>query len=207
MSKVPAEQRLLHRGEPQVRRWSDQRWLIDNIIRSNGPEWDQPRLLSLNVALGPDAAADTAGIRQRVQKLADISPAFEAVARRREAKANAAAAADDPVTARENYFMAANYWASAQWSIDQNNALNLRLNERKRECFRSYAQLADHRVEEAWIPFRDKALPAWLHLPSGYDGGPLPVVVSIPGMDGFKERSVSLYGDPWLTRGMAVLTI
>ena len=188
-----------------MRRWSEQRWLIDNIIRANGPEWDQPRLASLNAALGPESTADVATLRQRIQKLADAAPAFEAVARRREAKAQAADDAGEHVTARENYYMAANYWASAQWPIDENNALNLHYNERKRACYMRYAQLADHRIEAAWVPLDGKALPGWLHLPPGE--GPFPVVVSIPGMDGFKERSVALYGDPWLSRGVAVLVV
>jgi dienelactone hydrolase len=192
-------------GSPQVRRWSEQRWLIDNIIRANGAEWDQPRLASLNAALGPESSADVAALRQRIQKFADAAPAFEAVARRREAKAQAADDAGESVTARENYYMAANYWASAQWPIDENNALNLAYNERKRACYTRYAQLADHRIEAAWIPLEGKALPGWLHLPPG--NGPFPVVVAIPGMDGFKERTVPLYGDPWLNRGVAVLVV
>jgi dienelactone hydrolase len=195
------------KGPPRVRRWIEQRWLIDNVIRAVGMEWDQPRLSSLNAALGPEAAGDTAAIRQRVQKLADAAPAFEAVARRREAKAEAAEAAGHPVTARENYFMAANYWASAQWPLDENSRQNLFYNQRKRECFQRYALLADHPIIEAWIPFQGKALPGWLHLPPGPRNGPVPAIVSIPGMDGFKERSVSLHGDPFLSRGIAVLTV
>jgi hypothetical protein len=107
---------------PRVRRFSNQRWLLDNIIKANGPEWDQPRLASLVAAIGAEAAADAAAIRQRVQKLADMSPAFAWTARMRERKADLAAADGHRITARDNYFMAANYWASAQWSIDQNNA-------------------------------------------------------------------------------------
>jgi dienelactone hydrolase len=193
--------------EPQVQRWTEQRWLIDNIIRANGPDWDQPRLANLNAALGPETTADVAGIRARIQKFSDMSPAFVAAAERREARARAAEAAGEPVTARDNYFYAANYWASAQWPLDTNCEDNIKFNTKKRSCFESYAKLADHHVEAAWIPFQGKALPGWLHLPPGYTGGRLPVVISIPGMDGFKERSVSLYGDRWLNRGIAVLVV
>ncbi len=31
------------RGEPKMRRFEEQRWVIDNIIRANGIDWDQPR--------------------------------------------------------------------------------------------------------------------------------------------------------------------
>ena len=141
-------------------------------------------------------------------KLADASPAFEAVARRREAKAVAAEQASSPVTARENYFMAAIHWAAAQWPIDENNEVNRFYNGKKRECYTKYAQLADHRVEAAWIPLPGgPSLPAWFHLPPDYKGGRIPVVVSIPGMDSFKEIGVAMYGDRWLSRGLAVLAL
>ena len=33
-------------GEPHVKRWEEQRWLVDNISRANGADWDQPRTIS-----------------------------------------------------------------------------------------------------------------------------------------------------------------
>jgi hypothetical protein len=56
------------RGEPHVRRFEEQRWLIDNIIRANGIDWDQPRSLYLSGPCGNEANADFAGIRERVKK-------------------------------------------------------------------------------------------------------------------------------------------
>jgi len=195
-----------HHG-PVTRRWVEQRWLLDNVIQANGIDWDQPRSVYWNVPCGMEAAADFAAIRQRVKKYADCSPAFEAAARRREAKAQAAEAANELVTARENYFMAAIHWGASQWPIDANNEQNLGYNKKKRECFSSYGRLADHRVEPVWIPLGGQALPAWFHLPSGYAGGRIPVVVFVPGMDSFKEASVWMYGDPYLSRGFAVLAM
>jgi dienelactone hydrolase len=198
---------LDHRGPPQVRRFDEQRWLIDNIIRANGIDWDQPRSLYIHLPCGIEANADFAGIRERVKKMADIGPAFAAVARRREAKANAAALADHKVTARDNFFMAAVHWGAAQWPYDENDETNISYNNKKRECFAKYATLADHHVEAVWVPFQDKAIPAWLHLPPGHSTGKLPVVIAIPGMDSYKEIQVALYGDKYLNRGMAVLAI
>ena len=43
------------RGEPQVRRFNAQRWLLDNVIRANGIDWDQPRSLYLNAPCGVEA--------------------------------------------------------------------------------------------------------------------------------------------------------
>jgi dienelactone hydrolase len=203
----PPQPVLDQRGEPHVRRFEAQRWLLDNVIRANGIDWDQPRSLYLSGPCGNEANADFAGIRERVKKMADIGPAFEAVARRREAKAKAAEEADRRVTARDNYFMAAVQWGAAQWPYDQNNETNIAYNNKKRECYAKYAALADHHVEAVWVPFRDKAIPAWFHLPPGYNGGRIPAVIAVPGMDSFKEIQVALYGDRFLNRGMAVLAI
>jgi dienelactone hydrolase len=193
---------------PVTRRFTEQRWLLDNTIRAVGMDWDQPRSIYLSSPCGPEANADFAAIRQRITKLTDASPAFEAVARRREAKAQAAEKEGAAVTARESYFMAAIHWGAAQWPIDENDGQNRFYNQRKRECYTKYASLADHHVEPAWIPLLDgRSLPAWFHLPPGYQGGRIPVVVSLPGMDSFKEIAVAMYGDRWLSRGMAVLAL
>jgi hypothetical protein len=39
-------------GEPNCLRWTQQRWLIDNIIRSNGVEFDQGRLSIIQALAG-----------------------------------------------------------------------------------------------------------------------------------------------------------
>lgn len=196
-----------HAG-PMTRRWVEQRWILDRTIQSVGMDWDQPRSVYLSAPIGPEANADFASIRQRITKYADAAPAFEAVARRREARARAAEEAGDLVTARDNYYHATIHWASAQWPFDENHAQNIAFNKSKRDCYTRYAKLADHRVEEVWITLPDgKRLPAWFHLPPGYQGGRLPALISIPGMDSFKEMGVALYGDRWLQRGFAVLAI
>jgi len=194
-------------GEPQVQRWTEQRWALDNVIRAVGIDWDQPRSFYLNAACGIEASADFAAIRERVKKYADIEPAFAGTARRREAKARAAEADGSPVTARDNYFMAAIHWGSAQWSRHQNDAQNLAYNQSKRDCYARYAALADHPIEPVFIPFKGQSLPGWFHLPPGYQGGRIPVVISFPGMDTYKEVFVALKGDRWLERGIAVLAL
>jgi dienelactone hydrolase len=194
-------------GEATTRRFAEQRWALDNIIRANGIDWDQPRSIYLSAPCGPEANADFAAIRARVQKMADIGPAFESTARRREAKARAAEADGAPVTARDNFYMAAVHYGAAEWPYDDFGAAHLALHHKKRECFADYARLADHRIEAVSVPFKEKSIPAWLHLPPGYAGGRIPFIISIPGMDSFKEASVALANDRWLSRGMGVLAI
>src|SRR5262245_33174161 len=55
-----------------TKRFSEQRWTLDNIIRANGIDWDQPRSIYLSAPCGVEANADFAAIRARVQKMADI---------------------------------------------------------------------------------------------------------------------------------------
>lgn len=185
------------------RRYVEQKWQIDQSARSSV----ENRSSGYQAVCGPESVPDFAAVRNRVNKQADIAPAFEAAARRREAKARAAEEAEHPVSARASYFIAAVLWGSAQWTVEENNEQNLFYNERKRDCYGRYGKLADHRVEAAWIPFRGKKLPGWLHLPPGYERGRVPAVVSFQGMDGFKEMGVNLYGDRWLQRGIAVLAV
>ena len=194
-------------GEPDVRRWTGQRWALDNVLRSVGIDWDQPRSFYLNAACGIEASSDFAAIRERVKKYADIEPAFANTARRREAKARAAEEDGSPVTARDNYFMAAIHWGSAQWSRHENDETNLAYNKSKRDCYTNYARLANHKIEPVFIPFKGQSLPGWLHLPPNYSGGRIPVVISFPGMDTYKEVFVALKGDRWLERGIAVLAL
>jgi len=194
-------------GAATTKRFSEQRWTIDNVIRANGIDWDQPRSIYLSAPCGVEANADFAAIRARVQKMADIGPAFESTAKRREAKARAAEAEGNPVTARDNWYMAAIHYGAAEWPYDDSGTQHVELHKKKKECFSSYARLADHRIEAVSVPLKGKSMPGWLHLPPAYSGGKVPVVIAIPGMDSFKEASVALANDRWMARGVAVLAI
>src|SRR6202035_1808393 len=123
------------------------------------------------------------------------------------ARARAAEAQGNAITARDNWFMAAIHYGAAEWPYDDSGAKHVELHQKKRACYGNYAKLADHHIEAVSIPFKGKSIPAWFHLPPGHAGGRLPVVISIPGMDSFKETGVALANDRWLSRGAAVLAI
>src|SRR5215831_15366849 len=72
-------------GAPVMRRFNEQRWALDNIIQANGIDWDQGRTAVMIRNCGAAVIGDMAVLRQRVKKYADIAPAFEALARIREA--------------------------------------------------------------------------------------------------------------------------
>ena len=66
----------------------------------------------------------------------------------------------DKIAARDNYFMAANYWASAMWTIDEVNQKLPTLNDKKRAAFDKYTALADHHIEWVELPYRRRGKPA-----------------------------------------------
>ena len=164
-------------GAATTRRFAEQRWTLDNIIRANGIDWDQPRSIYLSAPCGVEANADFAAIRARVQKMADIGPAFESTAKRREAKARDAEAEGNRITARDNWYMAAIHYGAAEWPYDDSGQQHIELHKKKRDCYANYARLADHKIEAVSIPFKGKSIPAWFHLPPGYSGGKVPVVI------------------------------
>jgi hypothetical protein len=133
-------------GAPVMRRFDEQRWVLDNIIQANSIDWDQGHTNGLIRACGTAVIGDMANLKRQVRKYADIAPAFEAMARRRETKAKEAEHEGDAIEARDNYFIAAQYWASAMWPIDEVNDRIKRYNDKKRETFGKYMQLADHKV-------------------------------------------------------------
>jgi alpha-beta hydrolase superfamily lysophospholipase len=187
------------------RRWIEQRWLIDSAIRTEGVEWDQPRIGFTMRPAGIEANFDFASVRNRVRKYSDITPAFRELAQRRERLAHRAEAQGFAVTARDHYFVAALLYVSAAWPIFEHNAELRDLENRKNECYAAWSRLAPHRVERVEIPFGDGVIPAWFHLPAGWNGEQLPVVLACGGMDAFKEINVAMYGDKLLERGFAVL--
>src|SRR5437667_7473364 len=158
-------------GAATTRRFTEQRWTLDNIIRANGIDWDQPRSIYLSAPCGVEANADFAAIRARVQKMADIGPAFESTAKRREAKAREAETEGNRITARDNWFMAAIHYGAAEWPYDDSGKQHIELHKKKRDCYANYARLADHRIEAVSVPFKGKSIPAWFHLPPGHTGG------------------------------------
>ena len=205
---VHAKDGVFPATEPHTKRFDEQRWALDNIIQANGIDWDQGHVSVLLRACGLDIQNDMAALRARVKKYADIVPAFEALARKRETMAIEAEKNDEPIPARDNYYTAAAYWATSMWGNEVHGERLRHANDKKRELFTKYIGLADHHIEWVEIPYRGKSVPAVFHLPPNHQaGGKLPVVVMVPGMDGFKERSVSLNGDGWLERGYAVLAI
>jgi fermentation-respiration switch protein FrsA (DUF1100 family) len=192
--------------ERKLARWQDQRWLLDAVINTIGPEWDQGRLGGL--AGIPGGAGDAAGLRARIHKFNDISREFARTAVRREREARGYEKDGRTIPARETYFLAAHLYAGAQWAIFENTPDNLLLNDKKNECYAKYIQFADHPIRRVEVPFGGpgKTLPGYLHLPPNATGR-VPCVWSISGLDSNKEGGAAIYGDGLRERGIATLAL
>lgn len=193
--------------EQRMRRWQEQRWLLDVVIQTVGIEWDQRRIGYTLGPCGPEATGDFNGVRARVKKFNDASREFRRAAIKREAIARRMEEQGSTVSARESYFIASLLYGSAQWPIFDHTPENEYLGNKKIECYTKYAGYSDHEIRRVDIPFENSSIPGWLHLPNSPAQTTLPCVISIPGMDSFKEINVSLYGDKMLERGIAVLAI
>jgi pimeloyl-ACP methyl ester carboxylesterase len=194
--------------ERRMTRWQQQRWMLDAVIRTVGIEWDQARIAAKSRPGGEVAEADFRAVARRVRKFDDIHREFAAQARKREAKARAFEEEGRTVAAAESYIAAALLWASACWPIFEASEVLHAYEERMSACYAKFIEFAPHLIERVEIPFGGKHLPAYLHLPRRpAKGEKVPCIISIGGMDGSKENMVAIYGDRFLTRGLAVLAL
>jgi hypothetical protein len=86
--------------DARMRRWQEQRWILDAVIQTLGVEWDQARIGYCLAPCGPQATADFMGVRQRVRRFSDISREFARAADRRRALGERHEREDHLVTAR-----------------------------------------------------------------------------------------------------------
>jgi dipeptidyl aminopeptidase/acylaminoacyl peptidase len=194
--------------EQKMKRWREQRWLLDQVVQTRGLDWDQGRTAKILRNCGPSAQSDVQEISRRVQKFVDIPREFSRAASRREALAREAEEADHLVAAREHYYVAATFYTNAMWAIyEDGNEKRELWAERKRACYDKFIRYAERTIERVELPYEGKSIAALLHLPTNRTAGEkVPCVLYIPGMDGVKEDT-PMHNDPLLERSIAVLAI
>ena len=196
------------KNDGRMKRWGEQRWLLDTVIQTVGVEWDQPRIAYMSAPAAPYSIPEFRSTAARIKRVSDFAREFSAAAKRREAKALVFEKEERLIAARESYLTSALLWATARWPIFEKTETLEHLEKRMNHCYGKFAAYSSHPVEIVKIPFEGKELPAYLHLPhEPAPGETFPCVINIPGMDSSKENGVSMYGDPYLQRGFAVLSI
>ena len=203
---MPLNSHALELRDP---RFADQRWLLDVVIGLVGPEWDQGRLQYLGAPVSADHKAAFQSLQGSIRKFDDFTREMVKLARHFELRAGEQRRAGHPLSAGDDLLAASVLYGGAQWPIYATTALNLALERKKTDCYLGWAATADHHVEAVEVPYGDRTLAGWFHLPIGHDpaDGPVPCVVAVSGMDGFKELGVLGSGDRYLRRGLAVLSL
>lgn len=194
--------------ERKVRRWREQRWLLDQVIQTRGIDWDQGRSGKILRNCGPEVESDLKEICARIQKFVDIPREFSRAAARREEQGHQAETADRLSEARAHYYIAACFYTNAMWAIyEDGNPERLRWQERKRACYDKFIEYAGRPIERVELPYEGKKIQAILHLPPQRKAGEkVPCILYVPGMDGVKEDNPA-NGDPFVERGFAVLAM
>lgn len=116
-----------------------------------------------------------------IKKFDDFSREFVKLARHFELRGRGQIAAGHDRSGAADLFAAAIAYGAAQWPIYSTFELNEVLEQKKTDCYRAYAQRADHPVTAVEVPYQDRSVPGYLHLPPGSTVGDrkshLPLVV------------------------------
>jgi dienelactone hydrolase len=194
--------------ERKMKRWRDQRWILDQVIQARGIDWDQGRTGKILRNCGPGVQSDLQEVCRKIQKFADISREFARAAARREQQAREAEAAGHLPEARDHFYIAACFYTNAMWAVyEDRNPRRISWQEKKLACYDRFIRYAGRPIERVELPYQGKLIHALLHLPPESQAGEkVPCVMYIPGMDGVKEDNPAT-GDPFIERGIAVLAI
>ena len=105
------------KADGRMKRWQEQRWILDAVIRTVGIEWDQGRVGYGSAPGGPPAVAEFRATAAKIKRVGDFVREFANTAKRREAKAVRFEADGRLIAARGSYMTAALLWAAARWPI------------------------------------------------------------------------------------------
>ncbi len=78
-----------YRLPQRVDRYRDQRWLIDKVTETVGPEFDQSSLQYYSAPMNPDHRRPVMGLKAMIHRWNDLTPEFARLARRYELQARA----------------------------------------------------------------------------------------------------------------------
>lgn len=174
------------------RRRDSQQWILDWVIKQGG------RTHSLEY--------DLRFIPPEVKNYAQIPSALYRLGAHAESIARAAEAQGDQATARALYVKAADYYHLGQHAIfEDDNPDKIFLYERLAACYDRVIELSPYPIERVEIPWEGVSIQGLLHLLPGRPKAP--VCLFIPGMDMVKEMFPDPGNNPFLERGMHLLSI
>jgi hypothetical protein len=126
---------------------------------------------------------------------------WASMAERVHRSATAAVGLGQPITARQAYLRASNYYRSAMFSLPHTDARLDWYLTASRDCFHEAAKLFSPRIEAVEIPFGDARLPAYFLSASSHDSAPRPTLLVLNGGDSTNEEMVHWLGFAAAARG------
>ncbi|HET7036441.1 MAG TPA: alpha/beta fold hydrolase [Thermomicrobiaceae bacterium] len=174
------------------RRRDNQQWLLDWLVKETG----RVQNFANDERTVP---AEVKSYRMIPRVLAKQAAHFETIAR----------AAEDhghTDTAAQVYWRAMRVYLEAQHTIfEDDNPEKIFLHQKTLECFDKTARYSGNVVETVEVPWEGVQIQGRLHLHQ--DRRRAPTVLFLPGMDMTKESFPNPLGNPFLKRGMNVLSI
>jgi dienelactone hydrolase len=183
-----------------------QKWIFDTFVGMAGLD-----------AIFPDAyiAWSETGLylkdymltMSRVRSGEMLGKSWRKTAEQLEVMAREAGARGHAETAGDLYYRAALCYARAFWPVSEiiGTPQAAAAYQKIKECYDFAAQTMDYDVERIEAPFGEGSIPAIFHRPR--TAGALPCVIYLPGMDGVKDIFPDLRNNPFIRRGLALLTI
>ncbi len=110
----------------------------------------------------------------------------------------------DPAAAGDAYIMAWRNFAFGAWPT-QNAPEKKTAFEKCVEAFHAYARLQTPTMEIVRIPFEDTEIPVYIQLPAGVR--PAPVIITIGGLDSYKEYTAERYGPVYMAQDIGFVAI
>ena len=135
--------------------------------------------------------------------------AWSAMGQRYADRAKAAETNNDKATAREDWHQAWIDFMFAGWPV-QNTPGKRAAYPKSADAFRHYGALMDPPLEVVEIPFETSKIVGLMQLPPSHSPGaprPAPVVISIGGLDEYKEFAVQHFGATFLEGGLGEFAI
>lgn len=173
------------------RRRDGQQWLLDWMAKTTG------RVQNF--------AYDTRQHPPEVKSYRQIPKVIERYARHAADVARGAEAAGHRQTAFEHYWRAADLYRDAQHPLYwDDHPDKIYLHGKLLECYAKVIELAPYPIKRVEIPFEDQQIQCNFHM----TGEPnAPTVIEVPGMDQTKENYPRPTRNPFVQRGMNVLSM
>ncbi len=109
-----------------------------------------------------------------------------------------AAEKSDPKRAADDYIMAWRFFGFGAWPT-QNSPAKQAAFEKSIAAFAHYGRLQTPAIETVRLPFEGKEIVFYLQLPAG--ARPAPVILTLGGLDSYKEYTAERYGPVYIANG------